>query len=398
MACAVFFASIITTIGFGSGNAGLIPDSGEAKVYGRLAEAKVNGFWSDGLLTGGCGGEVERFDQNFQLEQFNAQSCSEYYLYKSQSGLQASFFALLQIFGSDRTTFKAVTALITAAALAAIIFWMIEEFGMGIAVVTAASILSMRGLILFGDNISQVIGVQLVPLVAMLWAYHRTSKHRARIMFVAVLVKYMFTGYEYLTTGWFLAFAPLVYYAIRDRYTWKKVWHEFKWQVLAVAAATFVSLLVLAIQIAISTSFSDAVAHFTDRILSRTYIETPNNKPFYYTAMQIGTGALFVEYMSTALVSFKTFIISFTEYAIALLVTSVGGWQLYRMTRNRTIPALIALVWWSFAGALSWFLLFKGHSSYHIFIDPIAWHMPFSIVGVPLILYVITRYYRYLRS
>ena len=45
---------------------------------------------------------------------------------------------------------------------------------------------------------------------------------------------------------------------------------------------------------------------------------------------------------------------------------------------------LIAALWVSVAGPLSWFFIFKGHAFIHPHMDHIVWHFPFMLLAFAL--------------
>ena len=46
--------------------------------------------------------------------------------------------------------------------------------------------------------------------------------------------------------------------------------------------------------------------------------------------------------------------------------------------------ALMAALWVSLAGPLSWFFIFKGHAYIHPHMDHIVWHFPFMLMAFVL--------------
>ena len=100
--------------------------------------------------------------------------------------------------------------------------------------------------------------------------------------------------------------------------------------------------------------------------------------------MSVPLGKLAAEYFSMRAVNMGGNALSFAGVTAILALATARAASLYAKRRDRSLLALIWTAWASIVAPLSWILLIKGHSAYHMFIDPIVWHMPFTIFALAL--------------
>jgi hypothetical protein len=367
---------------------------GEPKIYGRLALSRQDGPLSQGGLLGGCGGRQYRQDTEYQLARFNEGTCSDYLLYKSQNAGQAVIYYALDLVWHTPIAFRLFCAFISAGALVSMWMWVQRLFGTGISLLFLADVLFSRGLVIFADNVSQVVGMYFVLLAALLWAYEKKSERLWLITFAVFFVKCVLTGYEYMITAGCIALVPLVFYAVRDRFDEKRIKRDAFLICSAMVAATVLSLAILVIQIARVDSVSGAFDHFYDRMLARTYFPTENNRPYYFYFMHTPLLEVFWKNLTAGSVKVGagkvTFLHLIMVFAAATALAFADGWKKV----SRDVLALSAATWFSVLGAIGWILIMKGHSATHWFIDPMIWHIPFTLLGTVLTGQVLNERYR----
>jgi hypothetical protein len=251
--------------------------------------------------------------------------------------------------------------------------------------------LCFRALALFGDNISQVLGADYLILAVLLWAYEEGWKKRGLLTFGLFFLKIFVSGYEYMIPVVCLAYFPLVFYAVRDGYDFKRIRSEALAIATGIALATVAGTLILAAQIAAVDSFRGAVAHFGDRLLARTYFPTPNNRPYYFKYMNHTLLEVFLNYYRDTIIWIGPIRISYAWFVALCSFATLGMVRLNRKASDPKLVALAAATWFSLLGALLWIVIMKGHSATHWFIDPIVWQMPFAIFAVTFLSVVIGR-------
>ncbi|HEY0908429.1 MAG TPA: hypothetical protein VGE35_03730 [Candidatus Paceibacterota bacterium] len=376
--------AFISNVGIGSGSLGLTPEHGEPKIFGRIAESRSSGLFSHAMLTGWCGGLANQYVQAFQLKAFGDGACTDYTTYNSQSGLQAAIFSVIIAAHASEWLLRLITAAFLALALVLFCLWLYDEFGSTVAFVTAFGVLALRGLVLVGDNIAHVFGIYFLILACTCFAYEKKSAHIGSIVCCLMLFKYPLTGFEYVTAAWMMAFAPLAFYAVRDKFEAKQFRQHARKIGSAIAVATFVAIAILTVQISVVSSPKEAVSHLTERLQARTQFPTEGNRSVYYESMKISTPALLKQYLSFDAIRVSNIRISFGMLTIFFVLITAGACLVYRKNRDRKLVSLAVMLWASVLVPLTWPLMFKGHAAFHTFIDPVIWHMPFTILGIAL--------------
>jgi hypothetical protein len=367
----------------GDGDLGMIVFHGEAKILGRLAESRTEGVFSYAGLLGGCkavSNPAKIYEYGYQTFFYEKhKKCDDYGIYKSQSGGQALLYSLFDRMHVGLTGLRFIVSASLALALSFLVYWIWLTFGFWVAVVGVLSILCMRGLALFGDNISQVLSVDYLVFVTLLFAYYKKWSRIGLIVFCTMVLKYVLSGFEYLTVVWIMALIPSIFYAIKDDFPVRQFWKDVRRIAAGIAAATLVALIILALQVGSVTSFKDIGDHVYRRILTRTQFQIPGERDIYYKAMQKNNLELASTYLGAPAAHMGNFSINFSALIIMLSLSSMAALYINRGRKDKTIIALVASAITGCISALIWIFLMKGHSAYHTFIDPIVWHMPFSI-------------------
>lgn len=376
--------------GIGSGDVSLQVHDGEAKIYGRLTKSKLEGVFSNAGLLGRC---FDREDQavtmwssaDLQKFYYISGKCPRYYPYKSQSGFQAMVYFLLSQFSEDPFIFQSFCAAFLAIVLTLWLIWLSGRFGLGSTFFVFVGILSLRGLIVLGNNIGQVFGATYLIMVAVFWAYEKNIKHIEWAVFSVMLLKFLFNGAEYLFDALLLPFLPLVFYAVLNRMSFSRVLQDAALIVKGELWACYAAFLILLIQLnASGDSFLEAARHFTERFLARTYPSTANLLPYYVPLIRKSAIQLWGEYLNFGAVNIGQLKVSF-GYLI-LFFAFISSLALLACRRNplSLLRALLITTWVSILCPAAWIVIAKGHAATHPFIDPIVWHIPFTLFGIAL--------------
>jgi hypothetical protein len=313
--------------------------------------------------------------------------------------------------------FKILTSTFTAIGVTAIIFWIYSQFGTLAAVVVFISALMSQWLVVFGRNLWWGIWAFYLPMLVGLWILHReertggySSGQATGLLFVAVFIKCLFNGYEYITTTLIMMMTPWVYYAIRDRWNLKKMAQRFTPIGIGGVSGVFASMVILMFQIAaVRGTLSAGVQHIIISFGKRAHGNPDNHAEVYRAALEANVWTVVNKYLKDAWCNpenimgdyawlLPRFILRISyEHVILLFLIFTGiGVAMYLFKtaavekHQNKLWALIGMTWFSLLAPLSWFVIFKGHSFIHTHMNAITWHMPFMFLGFALVGYVAT--------
>lgn len=389
----------------------------ESLVMGRLVQSRQDGPLSAAGLAGAFA-DVDLRRQWLRpddiLRQYRGYLQGErlegYAPYFSQHGGQGLMFSLLDraLPLSPRHTlyaFRLLTSLLTAAALAAVVLWVRHESGVGAAMAALVSLAGARWLAPFGHNLWWSPWALFVPMLAVAWVLRRSAGRRGRPATVAVvaavagggiLVKCALTGYEFLTTVVAMATVPVVLAAVRDRWSVRRLVSRVTAVGIGAAAAVACSAAVLLVQIgAVAGGPAAGVDHLVRSAAKRTHGDGARFEGALATALEAGAVEVVVASLDGAYLTicspredgaeerasgavairFRHLLAGLAIASAALLLLSPTG-----PDRSRN-SALVAAAWLSLLAPLSWFVVFTAHAAAHPHLDPVVWHMPFTMMA-----------------
>jgi hypothetical protein len=406
-------STILLFLGFDRNLLGLVPaeafanfDKGsESLVIGRLAWTQQHGFFAEGALLGTGDtptpliGDAE-FEHQYKTYLADGKF-QTYMLYKSQSGGQAWFFSLLDSFSPFAASinlrlFRALTALLTALTLSALILWFYLQFGWATALTVLFTSMLSHWLTLFGRNLFYSVWDYFLPMVAALFLLDRESRGRTLneprfylTVGLLLLLKGFLSGYDFLLPPMGMVATALIYYALKDKWPLARFIRRLLWTGLACALGVSASFLILAAQIgSVTGKFSDGLLHILNTMGRRTF-GTPLDPSAsdFFAAGQSSSLPDVIRAVAgkTAIVAgvrfFQIFWLFAAVTALALLILWLRRGKLGDTSAAR---ALLAVTWISFLSPLAWLVIFKAHAYYHPFTTAIIWHMPSMFFGYAL--------------
>ena len=373
----------------------LASHAGEPKIYGRVARSKLYGTFSDGGLLGFCNGGVHLTGSKqftHQLSCYQTGKCQIYDRYESQSGGQAFIYSLINKFYGNPIIFRIFCASFLSAVLVFWFVWLYDYFGATSSLLILLGILSFRSLMLLGDNIAHVFAATYLIMVALFWTYKKKIKNVGTVAFFVVLLKLLLNGPEYLFSALLLPFLPLVFYAVLNKMSNKRILSNILSISSGVLLACLVSLLILMVQVSITTSCSEAIHHFINRIMARTYFPNLLSDTHMHLTQRINLLQLLHMYLSFPCLSIGSFQVSFNMIILFFFIISILAFHLFLRYQQRILLALLITTWTSILCPLSWILIAKGHSVVHTFVDQIIWHIPFTLLGITLTVVTLQTY------
>lgn len=394
---------------------GLVPDEAfasfdkgsESLVIGRLVWTRQHGFFADGALlgTGDAPGPIfgeSEFNHQYAVY-LNDGEFQTYMRYKSQSGGQAWFFSLLDSISPFAASmnlrlFRALTALLTAVTLAALILWFHRQFGMTTALVVLFTSLVSHWLTLYGRNLFYSVWDYFLPMVAALFLLDRESRGLSsagtdsRLYWTVgglLFFKGFFSGYDFMLLPMGMVATALVYYALRDKWTLGRFTRRLVFMGLACALGILASFLLLAAQIgSVTGRFSDGLLHIANTMGRRTFGAPldPSQSAFYSEGYHASLSAVLAAVAGkTAVIARVRFTHIFVLFAIVTVLALLVLWFRRAKLRDTSASrALLVTVWISFLSPLAWLVIFKAHAYYHPFTTAIVWHMPTMFFGYAL--------------
>lgn len=379
----------------------------ESLVIGRLVWTRQNGFFADGALLGTGDAPNPIFGEaefNHQYEVYLSGGEFQTYLrYKSQSGGQAWFFSLLDWISPfspalNLRLFRALTALLSALTLAALILWFYLQFGGFTALFVLFASLISHWLTLYGRNLFYSVWDYFLPMVAALFLLEGGSRRRStrwpesRFYWIVgglVFFKGFFSGYDFMLLPMGMVAVALVYYALRDKWGLAQFVRRLLLTGLACALGISASFLILAAQIgSVTGRFSDGLLHIVNTMGRRTFGTPldPSQADFYAEGYHASVLSVLTAVAGkTAIVAPIQFTHLFALFGVVSVLTLLALWlRRAHLGEAAASRALLATAWISFLSPLAWLTIFKAHAYYHLFTTAIVWHMPTMFFGYAL--------------
>ena len=391
----------------------------ESRIIGRLVKSRRDGVFSHGALMGYVGPDhtpLAYHDRphNFQYDAYRRNlPFASFNPYESQNGAQGLVYSLLDPWLPASPTlklrlFQGGNALLLALVLTAVIMWFHREFGFLSYLGVLVSILLSQWLIVYGRNLFWSTWAFFIPLVMVLY-YIDGRRPSASIpavklggvVFTAVFIKCLANGFEFMTTTLVMLATPIIYFAIRDRWSPAPFLKTGTAAVLGSTVAVILSLAILCLQIGmVKGSPRKGVDHILYALEKRTHSSSDKFSPLIIAAQKAATVDVIHAYLNGSFVDLNHWKSRWPSseprpdlnirYIYLLFFLVITSLILYYRTENspylnpiqkRPYRGLIVATWFSLLAPLSWFIVFKAHSFVHLHLNFIVWQMPFTLMG-----------------
>jgi hypothetical protein len=382
-------------------------------VIARLVKTREAGFLSSGGLLGL--GDVQNWDWNTETNRhqydvyLNGENFKSYLPYKSHPGFQGIVFGTFDQFANFPGTqnlkiFRGSVALASAIILALFSAGVAVEFGWLAGIFILLFSLFSEWTILPAGSIYWNLWAFYLPFVTSIFlladatkknSYNTTKIHWA--IFIATLLKILFNGFELITTVLVMTTVPFVFYAIYNKWKWKVFISRITKTGGILMAATVTGLFILSLQIAANDgAFSSSIYY----VLS-TFDRRAIGDPEVLRILSRGTDVTILSVIKTYLginafntqtlpsiwqVPYWKLVCLFALFTGVFIVRFKLG---IRSSSSQKGVALVITTWYSLAAPLSWFIIFKPASFIHPHLFPMAWQMPFVLLGFALCGFVI---------
>ena len=388
----------------------------ESYIVGRMVQSRQDGILSSGGLTGVGSFNAtpvhysDRPFSNQYLAYLNDLPFETYSTYDSQIGGQGILFSvldkLISVSPQEKLRFfNALTSLLSAIVLTAIIVWFYLEFGLTVSLFVLLSAVFSQWLTVFGRNLWWSMWAFFLPVVAVMYYLRAagTSQNAKRfelgvIVLVTVFLKCLFTGYEFITSALVMMVVPLAYYIILNRVNVRESLKSLGIVALASCLGILLSFTILCFQVAsVRGHFVDGVNHIVDSFEKRSYAN-PRDFPSYAPGLEASTASVVIKYLNATFFDVKNSLSASNplalrysleiKYSHLILLFAMMSILLYFQKNCHVVEeearkrvALIGATWVSILAPLSWFIIFKAHSYVHTGMNAIVWQMPFVLFG-----------------
>jgi hypothetical protein len=383
-------------------------------IVARLVETRQHGFFSAGGLLGLGDAHEIAYDTRTHRHQFNTYFNNEifrsYFIYKSNPGFQGFMYGLadqaLSIPGEQKLKlFRGFTAFLSAITFAGMITIFATEFGPLAGVLVLAFAVFSMWIVLPAGSIFWDYWAFYLPFLASIYvladasrknAYDGTKVHA--ILFAAVLMRLLLSGFDMTTTVLVMSTVPFVFYAIHDHWDLSTFFSRMIKAGVVMLAATITALIILAVQILASEkSFSSAYTYLLNRFTSHTggdYEYFNDAVPRKIHVMEVIPKYLVMPAIDVHVYGFQIQVLYWHLILLFGFFTFVFFLN-YRIHSNHVPPsrkalALVISTWYSILAPISWYVTFKPHSFIHTHVNTMGWQMPFTLLGFALCGFVIT--------
>jgi len=388
----------------------------DARVVARLVRSRQSGLLSEGGFLGyGKTVDVSLSPERLFALQYqayvNQDSFSSYYPYMSQNAGQGFFFAVLDrilALPSDvkLRLFSALTALLSSAAIAAITLWFARELGVTAGLFVLGSVIFSQWLTVFGHSLFWSLWAFYLPMLAMTFSLERSKggglPGLSVLVFLSVLLKCLFNGYEFITTTLVMMLVPLVYYTFAAGWGGRTALKLGLVAAASAGAAVLASAVLLCLQFSVADGgFDDGVRHILYCLAKRTYGNPAAFLGDNAAGLRAGLIPVLLQYITGIYFDGRSFLnapdtraawlllnVRYLHLVVAALAASVFVYVAGRRTGpgglRRKESALLPATWFSLLAPLSWFVVFKAHAALHLHLDFIVWQMPFTLYAAAL--------------
>jgi len=332
-----------------------------------------------------------------------------YFVYTSVPGIQGIFFSVFEQLtnfspGLNLKIFHGVISLLSAFVLGLFVYWTSKELGRSAGLLTLVFIAFSEWMTLFGGNIYWNLWAFYLPLIASSFYLMKNSisemynhSNLGILLAITMLIKCLFTGFEYITTALMMPLVPFIFYAIRDSWGWSKFIGRSLRASLGLLTGATVGLFILIWQITqVKGGFQEAVGTILHALGRRSFGDPSQYIGLEAESLNAALLPVLIKYINGRAIllsqilhttNFSTevsYLVLFTAFLILtiLLITmmKLSGCPMNQLTST----ALIVTTWVSAIAPISWLILFKSHSYIHTHLNYIIWQMPFTLYGFAL--------------
>lgn len=383
-------------------------------IMGRLAESKKNGVFSHAGLPGINYDQktipdsiiAKQYEEdarayilhkNIVAEYHNfleeRESPSDFCPYASQVGGQGIVYSIINntLPFSNKTNFailKLINSILVSLAFVLFLGWSYRAFGLLASSVTFILIFITPWLILMGSGLWWSIWGLYIPFLAILLALERRHTRHSEmkdgfifaLVFLAVSLKCLFTGMEFITSSLVAIYSPIVYFFWQEKRKIRAfILFCFKVGISALLAV-FTNLMILFFQLkSVMGGAAQALDYLVFAYVRRTEFVT-------YSVPDNIFKIVITEYLKFDAFNWgiinKPFTVCYFYIIGLVFVMCLAFYIYYRKKKDkRKYLSLSVATLFSFLSPLSWYYIFVQHSHQHACYDSLVWYIPFLLYG-----------------
>lgn len=315
-----------------------------------------------------------------------------------QIGLQGILFSLFNLIFriSNPDTYISVFYSLNVFLLCILLFlylhWVRAEFGLWSAVLSYFLLLMNNWFIVSARNLYWVTFTLILPFILVLLYHHSEENSKKKlsekllytVTFIAIAIKSA-CGYEFISTVMVAAEIPIIYYAIKNKWPWRKSILRFCKNGIAAIAGFLFALCIHIVQCFLYYGkLSSAFQLLQYTITKRTGLGNIQVDEVYWDSLDASKLSVISEYMfkGRPIIWLLPMGVLLFAYMSGILASFVDKRYSISINDNRQKYLGLAVTFLiSLSAPLSWYVLASGHSYIHVVINYLLWSLPCVLLG-----------------
>ncbi|MBB4806586.1 hypothetical protein HNP38_001882 [Chryseobacterium defluvii] len=380
----------------------------ETLVIGKLLNSQHGAIFDDGGFTGTfyCDEDFSnrmKAGKKSYLKYINNERPEKhlYAPYKSQIGGQAILYSVFdKVFNLDNSVsifiFRAINSLLLSIVLTGFLLWVKRKFGLMTSITGFLLLFFNYWIFLYGKSTWWCSWVYFLPFVYSLSFFEKYGetpnirKYIAGMSFL-FLLKFWFTGFEFITVFLIASAIPYIYYRFENKlsFYFQFIGRHF----LIVIIPLIISISFQLYQFRLLTgNFNDGISHLLDAYTRRANgAYSYNGEYSYLNTLKQYHLDIVTRYIGGSFISED-----FIKLPFIIIIGLGIACSVFLYVKNIE-RRLIAVTWFSVTAPLSWLILFKEHAHIHPHIDFFIWYCPFLLLVILLISLTLNFFFKTLK-
>lgn len=397
--CVFFIVFYSSFFGFFKANFINFQEGSDNLVLGRLQLSSQKSINFQSGLSGQFGNYLEKNQMEIYLNS-NIQPINSFEIYCSQIAFQGVVFSMIDIYSPFSKTknlsfFYALMVFLSSLSLTYFVVWTRNEFNFFTAFITFILIVFSYPIIMFSKSLWWSLWSFYFPFVYLLF-YFQNKNALLNVkafftVFALFFIKCIFSGYEFITTTVLMLLFPVVYYAIVNKWTIKKLVYGLTQVCIAIFSSIILSVLILIYKLEhLNINPINGVEYILDTFLRRSHDVSSKYSGIMRDSMNSSVFDVVKIYLNEGLYNLKTSFFDLSISVLEIIIFFVLIKNCVLKMKNPKLTALTITFWVSILAPFSWLFVFKSHAFIHIQINKIIWYMPFLLFGFAIVGYLMS--------
>ncbi|MFT5244730.1 MAG: hypothetical protein ACI8QQ_002675 [Psychroserpens sp.] len=241
-------------------------------------------------------------------------------------------------------------------------------------------------LVPFGNNLWWAVGSFYIPFIICLWISNKGKSNSTIILYaaIAMFLKYLFTGYEFITTIWIMSLLACI--ITLPTFNIKQIIKATLYPALGFLFATITSMTLIVTQIRMADgTWKAGWDHLIFSFLKRSHGNSSSLPEVYAASLDAQLFPVIKNYFTTVWLDISHLI----GDGLPIFLRVIKWWEVVALflvilttnlllNLNQKLNRIAILTGLSFLAPFSWLIIFKGHSYIHQHMNHIIWWMPTS--------------------